>query len=177
MMTDDEMAARMFGSQVHDDPAPNRGQQSSIGEHKPTTDAEKAERMFGRQEYGDAKRAIQRAAIEDLATREEAASRAEVMAEHFRALGLNSTEASRLADLRGNPTPEAREVWREDATKALRQDYGDAAGDVLNDVRAYIAQHPKLRDHLRNTGLGDHPQWVRTVAAKAREARKAGKLK
>lgn len=144
MMTDDEMAARLFDN-------PNV--------------------------YDDAARAIERNALDNLATREEAASRAEVMAEHFRALGLNSTEASRLADLRGNPTPEAREVWREDATKALRQDYGDAAGDVLNDVRAYIAQHPKLRDHLRITGLGDHPQWVRTVAAKAREARKAGKLR
>jgi len=144
MMTDDEMAARLFDN-------PNV--------------------------HGDAARAIERNALDNLATRHEAAAQAEGMAEHFRAIGLTSTEASRLADLRGNPTPEQRQVWREDATKALRQDYGDAAGDVLKDVRAYIAQHPKLRDHLRNTGLGDHPQWVRTVAEKAREARKAGKLR
>lgn len=142
------------------------------------TDDEKAAVLFDNPNvHGDAARAIERNALDNLATREEARAQAEGMAEHFRAIGLNSTEASRLADLRGNPTPEQRQVWREDATKALRQDYGDAAGDVLKDVRAYIAQHPKLRDHLRNTGLGDHPQWVRTVAEKAREARKAGKLR
>ncbi len=142
------------------------------------TDDEKAAVLFDNPNvHGDAARAIERNALDNLATREEARVQAEGMAEHFRAIGLTSTEASRLADLRGNPTPEQRQVWREDATKALRQDYGDAAGDVLKDVRAYIAQHPKLRDHLRNTGLGDHPQWVRTVAEKAREARKAGKLR
>lgn len=142
------------------------------------TDDEKAAVLFDNPNvHGDAARAIERNALDNLATRDEAAAQAEGMAEHFRAIGLTSTEASRLADLRGNPTPEQRQVWREDATKALRQDYGDAAGDVLKDVRAYIAQHPKLRDHLRNTGLGDHPQWVRTVAEKAREARKAGKLR
>lgn len=142
------------------------------------TDDEKAAVLFDNPNvHGDAARAIERNALDNLATRDEAAAQAEGMAEHFRAIGLTSTEASRLADLRGNPTPEQRQVWREDATKALRQDYGDAAGDVLKDVRAYIAQHPKLRDHLRKTGLGDHPQWVRTVAAKARAARAAGKLR
>lgn len=142
------------------------------------TDEQMAAALFDNPNvHGDAARAIERNALDNLATRHEAAAQAEGMAEHFRAIGLTSTEASRLADLRGNPTPEQRQVWREDATKALRQDYGDAAGDVLKDVRAYIAQHPKLRDHLRKTGLGDHPQWVRTVAEKAREARKAGKLK
>jgi len=142
------------------------------------TDEQMAAALFDNPNvHGDAARAIERNALDNLATRHEAAAQAEGMAEHFRAIGLTSTEASRLADLRGNPTPEQRQVWREDATKALRQDYGDAAGDVLKDVRAYIAQHPKLRDHLRNTGLGDHPQWVRTVAEKAREARKAGKLR
>lgn len=144
MVTDDEMAARLFDS-------PNV--------------------------HGDAARAIERNALDNLATREEAVAQAEGMVEHFRAIGLNSTEAARLADLRGNPTPEQRQVWREDATKALRQDYGDAAGNVLKDVRAYVAQHPKLREHLRKTGLGDHPQWVRTVAEKARAARAAGKLR
>ncbi|WP_415257612.1 hypothetical protein [Thauera phenylacetica] len=142
------------------------------------TDDEKAAVLFDNPNvHGDAARAIERSALDNLATRHEAATQAEGMAEHFRAIGLTSTEASRLADLRGNPSPEQRQAWREDATKALRQDYGDAAGDVLKDVRAYIAQHPKLRDHLRNTGLGDHPQWVRTVAAKARAARAAGKLR
>lgn len=142
------------------------------------TDEQMAAALFDNPNvHGDAARAIERNALDNLATREEARVQAEGMAEHFRAIGLTSTEASRLADLRGNPTPEQRQVWREDATKALRQDYGDAAGDVLNDVRAYIAQHPKLRDHLRKTGLGDHPQWVRTVAAKARAARAAGKLR
>jgi len=142
------------------------------------TDDEKAAVLFDNPNvYGDAARTIERNALDNLATRDEAAAQAEGMAEHFRTIGLTSTEASRLADLRGNPTPEQRQAWREDATKTLRQDYGDAAGDVLKDVRAYIAQHPKLRDHLRKTGLGDHPQWVRTVAAKARAARAAGKLR
>lgn len=142
------------------------------------TDDEKAAVLFDNPNvHGDAARAIERNALDNLATRHEAAAQAEGMAEHFRAIGLTSTEASRLADLRGNPTPETRKAWQADATKALRQDFGDDAGQALKDAKAYLQQNPKLRDHLHKTGLGDHPQWVRTVAEKARAARAAGKLK
>lgn len=138
-----------------------------------------AQTMFGGSPiHGDAQREIARSAMEgELATPQQAAQRSEAWGTVFSGLGLNATESARLAGLKTDATPEQREAWREDSRKALTQDYGpEGAGQALRDTQAYIAKHPELRQFLSKTGLGDHPQWVRTVAAKAREARKAGKL-
>lgn len=143
------------------------------------SDDEMAARLFGDSPiHGDAERTIARNAMENgLSTPEQANARAEAWRGEFQALGLSSTESARLAGLTTDATPEQRAAWQADSRAALRQDYGDDAGQALADTKKYLQGQPALREYLRKTGLGDHPMWVRAIAEKARAARTAGKLR
>lgn len=154
------------------------------------SEAEVADRLFKTGDpalnHSDGMRAIEQAAMHDfLASPEEASQAAEHWGGVFQAVGLSASESAQLADIgiatfTTPATPELRTSWVEQSQQALLQDFGpQGARAALDDARRFVAIHagPDLREVLDSTGLGDHPHVVRLIAAKARAARIAGKLK
>ncbi|MCY1552946.1 hypothetical protein D9M68_893800 [compost metagenome] len=85
--------------------------------------------------------------------------------------------AETIAELRSKPASAAQlEAWQRETRVVLEKDYGDKAGAALRDAQKLIANDSKLRAFLNTSGAGNHPQIVRTLAASAAAARKAGKL-
>jgi hypothetical protein len=160
-----------------------------LPEHEPRTEEEMADAMFGESDpalqFGDAMRAIESAAMENLADPDDAADTARYWGEAFTALGLTHRDAMEIAELgisaMSTPaTPEVVTMWTEQARDALLMDYGPkGARQALDDARRYIELHagPDLREVLNLTGLGSHPTLVRIAAARARTARMSGLLR
>jgi hypothetical protein len=123
---------------------------------------------------------IERGALDDLATPEQAKAAADgwlpVLAKYEIASSASFAEA--IAETaRKQVSPEQAKAWRAQSAEALKSEYGERAGEVLSDVRKLLAGDAKLRAHLDKTGAGNHPTIVRALAASAAAARKAGKLK
>jgi len=178
----DEMAQRLFGN------AP-RPQAQQLNEQQ-TTEDEMAQKMFGETDpllvHGDAGRAIERSAMEDLMlSPDEASAAAREWGEVFQTFGLNATESAALAEVGvaafARPaTPELVTQWTEDSTVALQREFGMAgARQALDDARELLDQlgSRELIDVLHSTGLGSHPAVVLRLAHRARALRNAGKLR
>jgi len=194
-----EMAARLFGDTTPtaqiDHGAAFRAELAGtapmrqLPEHEPASDAEHAERMFGdtdpELQFGDAMRDIESAVLQELGDPADAAATASQWASEFQTLGLTHAESVTLTEvgigaITSAPTPELVSSWVESAKDALVQDYGArGAHQALADAQAFISRFgsPELRDVLNMTGLGNHPQVVRVIAAKARQARLEGRLR
>ena len=181
---DNAAASRMFPNMARS-PAP----QANEAEQQPLNDDERAERLFATNNpslyHGDSMRSIEQAAMESFfATPEEAVEAADHWGEVYQSVGLNGTESVQLTEIgisafKNPPTPELRTSWVEQSQQALVQDYGpQGARAALEDARALVANFgtPELREILDGYGLGDHPAVIRTLAAKARAMRQAGKL-
>lgn len=200
MSTDfNTMAQTMFGattptSQV-DHGADFRAQlagskpMTALPEHEPSSDAELAERMFADTDpellYGDSVRSIESTMLEELGDPADAAATASQWAGHYAELGLTHQEAVSVTEIgisaiTNPPTPEMVSSWTEQAKDVLTQDFGPrGAHQALQDAQRYLGRFgsPELRDVLNMTGLGNHPQVVRVIAQKARQARLEGRLR
>lgn len=193
-----DMAARLFGSTTPtaqiDHGADFRAQlagtkpMTALPAHEPSSDAELAERMFDTDPellFGDAMRDIESAMLEELGDPAEAAATASQWAGAFSELGLTHQEAVNVTEIgigaiTNPPAPEIVASWTEQAKDALVQDFGPrGAHQALVDAQAFVTRFgsPELRDVLNATGLGNHPQVVRVIAQKARQARLEGRLR
>lgn len=192
-----DLAATLFPQQMKEDLdrqgqqiARQRAQQAPAKEAPALSEEQKAEKLFnsGQPElyHSDAMRGIEQAAMEEfLASPEEATEAATHWGSVFQEAGLTGTESAQIADIgisafKAPPTPEIVETWVEQSQQALVQDYGPkGARAALDDARRFVELHasPDLKEVLETTGLGNHPQVVRIIAAKARAARNAGKLR
>lgn len=132
--------------------------------------------------HRDALYAIERGAIESLATPEQAkAQAAEWLPVFGNYLRGNSTASLELADLivstkRTPASTEQRRAWTAQSEEALRQEYGDGAGAAIADARALMAKDKSLGKFLDSSGLGSHPKFVRVFVGRAVELRKQGRL-
>lgn len=149
---------------------------------EPADEIEKAERFFAESPiFEDPKRAIENAALENLETPEVAREIAAQYEPWMQEFQLNSSEASELTQLgvsatMSPPNDEALANWSEASRAGLRQDFGPRAGEALQAARQLIKSNPKLAQFLDETGLGNHPSYVRLAASKAMELRRRGKL-
>ena len=162
---------------------------SELPEQAPLSDEEHAQRMFGdtdpELQFGDAMRDIEAAVLQELGDPADAAATASQWASEFQTLGLTHAESVTLTEVgiaavTSAPSPETVLTWQEDARTALLQDFGPrGAHQALQDAQRYLGRFgtPELRDVLDMTGLGNHPAIVRTIAAKARQARLEGRLR
>ena len=162
---------------------------TALPEQAPLSDEEHAERMFGdtdpELQFGDAMRDIEAAVLQELGDPADAAATASQWASEFQTLGLTHAESVTLTEVgiaavTSAPSPETVLTWQEDARTALLQDFGPrGAHQALQDAQRYLGRFgtPELRDVLDMTGLGNHPAIVRTIAAKARQARLEGRLR
>jgi hypothetical protein len=66
--------------------------------------------------------------------------------------------------------------WREQSTKWIKDMYGHDAGRVLADARALVQRDPRLARMLRETGMSEHPAYVKQLCQAGRRARGAGRL-
>ncbi len=160
-----------------------------LPEHSPRTEEQMAEAMFADSDpelqFGDAMRDIESAVLEQMGDPADAAATASQWAGHYAELGLTHQEAVSVTEIgisaiTNPPTPEIVSSWTEQAKGVLTQDYGPrGAHQALADAQRYLGRFgsPELRDVLNMTGLGNHPQVVRVIAAKARQARLEGRLK
>jgi hypothetical protein len=174
------LAERMFGNSTRapaTEPTPNPEARAARSE------GEIAESMFdGSKSHGDAERVIERGLIEsDLEDPAIAAGFAKEWTPIFMEFKVNATESKALADIgiqaHANPPDETKLAqWVGDAKQMLKQDFGDSAGQALADGMTLVAKNPELSRYLQETGLGNHPLVVKTVCAKARALRAAGKL-
>lgn len=132
--------------------------------------------------HGVAERAISSAAREHvLATPEQAAEMAASWVPLMHEFDLNATESSQLTELGVSMTvnevdADTVEAWVGDAKSALREEYGDRAGEALNAARQLVGRNPAVRQWLEDTKLGSHPQFVRVAAAKAMYLKSRGRL-
>jgi hypothetical protein len=193
-----DLAAKMFpttptaqvdhGADLRDQLAGTKPM-TALPEHEPSSDAELAERMFAdtdpELQFGDAMRSIETAMLQELGDPADAAATASQWAGHYAELGLTHQEAVSVTEIGISaistpPSPETVIQWTEAAKDALVQDYGPrGAHQALQDAQRYLGRFgtPELRDVLDMTGLGNHPAIVRTIAAKARQARLEGRLR
>jgi hypothetical protein len=160
-----------------------------LPDYTPSTDAELADSLYGDSDpellYGDSMRSIESAVLEQLGDPAEAAVTAAQWASDFQTLGLTHADAMAITEvgisaISTPPTPETVLTWQEEARTALLQDWGPrGAHQALADAKTFITRFgtPELRDVLNMTGLGNHPQVVRVIAAKARQARLEGRLR
>lgn len=146
-------------------------------------DEEMGEAMFKDSPiYENSKLTIQNAAEHQyLANPEDAAKIAESWEPTMRAFQLNSTEASDLTNLAvgltvNPPEPDTAAEWVGNAKSALRDAHGDKAGEALQAAQKLIARDPAVARWLEQTGLGNHPKFVRVAAAKAMALKARGKL-
>ncbi len=132
--------------------------------------------------YQSPKLTIQNAAEHQyLANPEDAAKIAESWEPTMRAFQLNSTEASDLTNLAvgltvNPPEPDTAAEWVGDAKSALRDAHGVKAGEALQAAQKLIARDPAVARWLEQTGLGNHPKFVRIAAAKAMALKARGRL-
>ncbi len=147
------------------------------------SDQEMGELMFTDSPiYEDSKLAIQNAAEREyLASPEDAAEIAASWEPTLRAFELNSTEAESLTHLgislsMNPPEPDTAAAWVGDAKSALRDAHGDKAGEALQAAQQLIARDPAVVRWLEQTGLGNHPKFVRVAAAKAMAMKARGRL-
>lgn len=82
---------------------------------------------------------------------------------------------ARCKELVGNQ--EKTIASRDSAVDLLNNAHGNEAALALRCARAYVAKNPKLTTLLEQTRVGDHPQTVALIAAKALALHKAGKLR
>lgn len=162
---------------------------TALPDHEPSSDAELAEKMFGdadpELQFGDAMRSIETAMLQELGDPADAAATASQWAGHYAELGLTHQEAVSVTEIgisaiTNPPTPEMVSSWTEQAKDVLTQDFGPrGAHQALQDAQRYLGRYgsPELRDVLNMTGLGNHPQVVRVIAQKARQARLEGRLR
>ena len=132
--------------------------------------------------YEDSKLTIKSAAEHQyLANPDDAAKIAESWEPTLRAFQLNSTEASDLTTIAvaltvNPPEPDTAAAWVGDAKSALRDAHGDKAGEALQAAQQLIARDPAVVRWLEQTGLGNHPKFVRLAAAKAIAMKARGRL-
>ncbi|MES2247903.1 MAG: hypothetical protein V4645_11515 [Pseudomonadota bacterium] len=129
--------------------------------------------------HGAAHRVFESSAIEHLATPEEAKAIADDWMPTLVKYEISNSQrfAETIAELRSKPASATQlEAWQRETRVVLEKDYGDKAGAALRDAQKLIANDSKLRAFLNTSGAGSHPQIVRTLAASAAAARKAGKL-
>lgn len=96
-----------------------------------------------------------------------------------KSLGLNVLEAKELVTAaRTEAMPDARTArrWREQSAKWIKDTYGHDAAQVLADARALVARDHRLAHMLRETGLSEHPAYVKQLCQAGRRARGAGRF-
>ena len=131
--------------------------------------------------HGGALRDIETAALEALQTPEQAKEAAAAWIPVFGKYQMSPADASGLASAvaqvtRGVPDDDQLRAWSARSTEWLRDEYGDAAGQVLADTQKLIAADKKFSAHLNRTGLGSHPDVIRALSSVAVARRKAGRL-
>lgn len=67
-------------------------------------------------------------------------------------------------------------AWRASARTALMQEFGTSADAALADAQRLVAKDAKLARFLDETGLCDHPAYVKAIALRAKALRAAKKL-
>lgn len=96
-------------------------------------------------------------------------------------MGLGPDKVRSLAALdslfASPPSAEQRAEWRAQSAAQMKQLYGEAADQMLADVRRYVARDPRRVAMLEHNGRGDHPDVVRILVEQARVARLEGRLK
>jgi hypothetical protein len=160
-----------------------------LPEHSPRTEAELADSLFGESDpalmFGDQMRAIETAVLEQLGDPTEASATAAEWAGAFQEFGLTHAEAQTLTEvgvsaMHSPPSAELVTTWTEASQRVLLEEFGPrGARGALDDAKAFIGRFgtPELRDVLNATGLGNHPEIVRVIARKARQARLEGRLR
>lgn len=185
---EDRMLASIFPSMASDKPvAPSFSnaltEPDKPASDEPRSDAEMAQALYTNM-HGVAARSIENAAMEfDAESLEQAKEIADSWVPHFNALQLSATESGTLAEVgisvhRTPPDDVTRQQWADEALAGIARDYGrENVHQLLEDTRKLINARPGLAQWLVKTGMGNHPKVVAIAVAKAREARKAGKLK
>lgn len=102
--------------------------------------------------------------------------------EVFADVQLSEPEARTVMDLgrrtvENPPTDEQVAAWRTESNDVLRREFGGDAGAALADAQQLVARDQFLGRLLEATGLGNHPDVIRTLCTKARSLRLAGRLK
>ena len=126
--------------------------------------------------------AIEQAYVSRGATPEQAQ---DVVGQWWPALGRLSADGGDMTQVaeavasvtRELPAPERVQEWSGQSMQMLRAEYGDAAGQILKDMRTMVSSDPKAVAYLEMTGLGSHPSIVAALAKSARAFRRAGKFK
>jgi hypothetical protein len=131
--------------------------------------------------HRDSLREVETAALQSLATPEQAAAMASQVAPVLGQYAASDQHAkgytAAIAQVIRQPaTAEQAAEWAQQSKQWLRDEFGDDAGRVLEDVRRMVKADPKLAKHLQSTRLGDHPAAARLLATAAIARRKAGRL-
>ncbi|MDP2024532.1 MAG: hypothetical protein Q8L16_26915 [Hydrogenophaga sp.] len=96
-------------------------------------------------------------------------------------IGLSKEEVSSIAQtmnrLASSGTNDDPIQNRERAVDLLNREHGENAAQALRAARAYISKNPKLGRLLDQSGLGDDPATVATIARRALALNRSGKLK
>ncbi|HEV6968102.1 hypothetical protein [Roseateles sp.] len=160
-----EQGAALFGAEQSDPTRGAEGLHGALSAYAPTArDIESA--------------ATQRLGLTD----EEAKASATEWAGTFHKYGVKSDDAAHLAEIGiaalANGVDDAKaHAWRNESRAVLTSEFGATAGQALEDAKRLVASDPTLAAWLDQTGLGNHPKVVATIARRARHLRNAGRLK
>lgn len=160
-----EQGAALFGAGQADPALGAEGLQGELATYAPTArDIESA--------------ATQRLGLTD----EEAKASATEWAGTFHRYGVTGDAAAHLAEIGiaalANGVDEAKALsWRNESRAVLTSEFGATADQALEDAKRLVASDPTLAAWLDQTGLGNHPRVVATIAQRARHLRNAGRLK
>lgn len=161
----DDAAGALYGEAQPDPTKGADGMQGSLSAYAPTA------------------RDIESAATERLGlTDQEAKASATEWASTFNKYGVTSDDAAHLAEVgiaalvHGVDDDKAL-AWRNQSQAVLTSEFGATAGEALEDAKRLVAADPALAAWLDQTGLGNHPKVVATIAKQARQLRNSGRLK
>jgi hypothetical protein len=179
----DEVAQILFGNQI--EPQQRETDSTAGTSVSELTDQELADRLHTTSLHVDAAREIEREALEQLVTPEDATEIAREWGQVFDRVGLTPSESALITQAaagivaRGGAAPELIQSWSETSRDVVLQEAGGAANAaaVLADAQRLVAGVPGLRDVLDATGLGSHPVIVRAAIQAAKRARSSGKLR
>lgn len=160
-----EQGAALFGAGQADPALGAEGLQGALSAYAPTArDIESA--------------ATQRLGLTDHEAKESATEWAGTFAKY----SVSADDAAHLAEIGiaalANGVDDAKALtWRNESRAVLTSEFGASADQALDDARRLVASDPTLAAWLDQTGLGNHPKVVATVAQRARHLRNAGRLK
>ena len=64
-------------------------------------------------------------------------------------------------------TAEQSTAWRQEAMQAMREEFGDRAGDVMAATKAMVLRDPQLAARLNKANISNNPRVVLLLARKA----------